>query len=36
MLYSLSEYEKYRIKQDQTYLSNFDELIKFSKNKEID
>jgi hypothetical protein len=28
---ALSEYEKYRIKQDQTYLSDFDELIEFSK-----
>ena len=33
---ALSEYEKYRIKQDQNYLSDFDELIMFSKNKEID
>ena len=31
---ALSEYEKYRIKQDQNYLSDFDELIEFSKNKE--
>ena len=30
---ALSEYEKYRIKQDQNYLSDFDELIEFSKNK---
>jgi hypothetical protein len=30
---ALSEYEKYRIKQDQTYLSDFDELIEFSKSK---
>ena len=32
---ALSEYEKYRIKQDQNYLSDFDELIEFSKNEEI-
>ena len=31
---ALSEYEKYRIKQDQNYLSDFDELIKFTKNQE--
>ena len=31
---ALSEYEKYRIKQDQNYLSDFDELIEFSKNEE--
>ena len=31
---ALSEYEKYRIKQDQNYLSDFDELIEFSKNQE--
>ena len=31
---ALSEYEKYRIKQDQNYLSDFDELIEFSKNGE--
>ena len=30
---ALSEYEKYRIKQDQNYLSDFDELIEFSKSK---
>ncbi len=30
---ALSEYEKYRIKQDQTYLSDFDELIEFSKSE---
>ena len=30
---ALSEYEKYRIKQDQNYLSDFDELIEFSKNE---
>lgn len=29
---ALSEYEKYRIKQDHNYLSDFDELIEFSKN----
>ena len=32
---ALSEYEKYRIKQDQNYLSDFDELIEFSKNEEV-
>ena len=31
---TLSEYEKYRIKQDQNYLSDFDELIEFSKNED--
>ncbi len=31
---ALSEYEKYRVKQDQNYLSDFDELIKFSKNED--
>ena len=31
---ALSEYEKYRIKQDQNYLSDFDELIEFTKNEE--
>ena len=31
---ALSEYEKYRIKQDQNYLSDFDELIEFTKNQE--
>lgn len=31
---ALSEYEKYRIKQDQNYLSDFDELIEFSKHEE--
>lgn len=30
---ALSEFEKYRIKQDQNYLSDFDELIEFSKNE---
>ena len=30
---ALSEYEKYRIKQDQNYLSDFDELIEFSKSE---
>jgi len=30
---ALSEYEKYRVKQDQNYLSDFDELIEFSKNE---
>lgn len=30
---ALSEYEKYRVVQDQNYLSDFDELIEFSKNK---
>lgn len=33
---ALSEYEKYRIKQDQNYLSDFDELIEFSKNEKDD
>ena len=33
---ALSEYEKYRIKQDQNYLSDFDELIEFSRNEEIE
>ena len=33
---ALSEYEKYRIKQDQNYLSDFDELIEFSKNEDSD
>ena len=32
---ALSEYEKYRIKQDQNYLSDFDELIEFSRNEEL-
>ena len=32
---AISEYEKYRIKQDQTYLSDFDELLKFAENEEI-
>ena len=31
---ALSEYEQYRIKQDENYLSDFDELIEFSKNIE--
>ncbi len=31
---ALSEYEKYRVKQDQNYLSDFDELIEFSKNED--
>lgn len=31
---ALSEYEKYRIKQDQTYLSDFDKLIEFNKSEE--
>ena len=31
---ALSEYEKYRIRQDQNYLSDFDELIEFSKNED--
>jgi len=31
---ALSEYEKYRIKQDQNYLSDFDELIEFSKKEQ--
>ena len=30
---ALNEYEKYRIKQDENYLSDFDELIKFSKRE---
>ena len=29
------KYEKYRIKQDQNYLSDFDELIEFSKKEEV-
>ena len=33
---ALDEYEKYRVKQDQTYLSDFDELIEFSKNERIE
>ena len=33
---ALSEYERYRIKQDQNYLSDFDELINFSKNGDND
>ena len=33
---ALSEYEKYRIKQDQNYLSDFDELIEFCKKEEIE
>ena len=33
---ALDEYEKYRIKQDQNYLSDFDELIEFSKNERIE
>lgn len=33
---ALDEYEKYRVKQDQTYLSDFDELIEFSKNEMIE
>ena len=33
---ALSEYEKYRIKQDKNYLSDFDELIEFSRNEEIE
>ena len=32
---ALSEYEKYRIKQDHIYLSDFDELIEFSKKEEV-
>lgn len=31
---ALSEYEKYRIRQDKNYLSDFDELIEFSKNED--
>ena len=31
---ALSEYEKYRIKQDQNYLSDFDELIEFARIEE--
>ena len=31
---ALSEYEKYRIRQDHNYLSDFDELIEFTKNQE--
>ena len=33
---ALDKYEKYRVKQDQTYLSDFDELIEFSKNERIE
>ena len=33
---ALGEYEKYRVKQDQNYLSDFDELIEFSKNERIE
>ena len=33
---ALDEYEKYRVKQDQTYLSDFDELIEFSKSEGIE
>lgn len=33
---ALDEYKEYRIKQDQTYLSDFDELIEFSKNERIE
>ena len=33
---ALDEYEKYRVKQDQTYLSDFDELIEFSKKERIE
>ena len=33
---ALDEYKKYRVKQDQTYLSDFDELIEFSKNERIE
>lgn len=32
---ALSEYEKYRIRQDQNYLSDFDELIEFSKKEHM-
>ena len=30
---ALSEYKKYRIVQDEKYISDFDELIEFSKNE---
>ena len=33
---ALDENEKYRIKQDKTYLSDFDESIEFSKNEGIE
>ena len=33
---ALGEYEKYRVKQDQTYLSDFDELLEFSKKERIE
>ena len=33
---AFDEYEKNRVKQDQTYLSDFDELIEFSKNERIE
>ena len=32
---AISEYEKYRIIQDEKYLSDFDELINLSKNNDI-
>ena len=32
---ALGEYEKYRVKQDQNYLSDFDELLEFSKKERI-
>ena len=31
---ALSEYEKFRIRQDENYLSDFDELVEFSKKEE--
>ena len=33
---ALSEYEKYRVIQDRNYLSDFDELVSFSKNNNMD
>lgn len=30
---AISEYEKYRIIQDKDYLSDFDELLEFTKNE---
>ena len=33
---ALDENEKYRIKQDKTYLFDFDESIEFSKNEGIE
>jgi len=33
---AMSEYEKYRVIQDKEYLSDFDELIEFSKKEKIE